>query len=66
MEQRNLSNMIRILGKDPDKKIGRLLDFSKNPRDIADPWYTGDFDKTYKDILEGCENLLEYILGNKK
>lgn len=64
MDQRNIANMKRILGQDPMKKISRLLDFSKNPRDIADPWYTGDFDRTYDDIYEGCEALFLFIKGN--
>lgn len=62
MEQRNLINMKRILGGDPEGKVFRLLDFSDRPRDIADPWYTGDFDTTYEDIREGCESLLQYLL----
>ncbi|WP_343208051.1 low molecular weight protein-tyrosine-phosphatase [Anaerolentibacter hominis] len=62
MEQRNLANMRRILGGDPEHKMFCLLDFSDRPRDIADPWYTGDFDSTYEDICEGCEALLNYIL----
>ena len=53
--------MIRILGQDKEKKIFRLLDFSDNPRDIADPWYTGNFNKTYDDIVEGCNGLIKYI-----
>lgn len=58
MDQWNIRNMNRMLGSDPDRKVYRLLDFSHNPRDIADPWYTGDFEITYTDILEGCEALL--------
>lgn len=60
MEDYNIKNIIRIIGNDTDNKVHKLLDFSKNPRDIADPWYTGNFDKTYDDILEGCKYLLEY------
>lgn len=62
MEQRNVTNMLRILSQDPEGKVRRLLDFSSNPRDIADPWYTGDFDRTYHDVYEGCKALFEYIL----
>ncbi|MCM8709670.1 low molecular weight phosphotyrosine protein phosphatase [Clostridium sp. SYSU_GA19001] len=62
MESYNLKNALRIVGEDKEKKIFRLLDFSTRPRDIADPWYTGNFDETYNDILEGCEALLNYIL----
>ena len=63
MEQRNLAGMLRILGGDPEGKVRRLLDFTDSPRDIADPWYTGDFDRTYDDILEGCSGLLEHLLA---
>lgn len=62
MEDRNVWNIVRILGDDRDKKVYRLLDFSKRPRDIADPWYTGNFDRTYEDIVEGCEGLLEVLI----
>ncbi len=65
MEQRNITNMIRILGSDPKGKVRRLLDFGFRPRDIADPWYTGNFDRTYDDIYEGCEALLNYILDKE-
>lgn len=61
MDQRNIINMNRIVGSDPKQKIKRLLDFTSNSRDIADPWYTGNFDQTYDDIYEGCEALLDYI-----
>ena len=61
MEQMNIRNMHRIVGSDPQGKICRLLDYSKHPRDISDPWYTGDFDRAYKDILEGCEALLQHL-----
>ena len=48
----------RILGGVPDGKVSRLLDWTSRPGDVADPWYTGDFDATYRDVLEGCEALL--------
>ena len=53
-----MRNMMRILGSDPDDKVHLLLDWSDAPRDISDPWYTGDFDRTYQDVTEGCEALL--------
>ena len=62
MEQFNVRNMLRILGADPQHKVSRLLDHGKRPRDIDDPWYTGDFETAYRDILEGCEALLEELL----
>ena len=61
MEETNLRNMKRMIGGDPDHKISRLLDFGSHPRDIADPWYTDNFDVTYDDIVEGCEALLDHI-----
>lgn len=62
MESRNIPNILRIIEEDKDNKVCRLLDYSIFPRDIADPYYTGNFDKTYDDILEGCEAFLENIL----
>ena len=62
MERWNVVNMMKILRQDPENKVKRLLDFSDRPRDIADPWYTGDFDITYDDIVEGCQALLNHIL----
>lgn len=62
MDDWNISNMKRILGKDPDKKIYKLLDFTGSSRDIADPWYTGNFDKTYEDVYQGCEAFLKHVL----
>lgn len=61
MDSPNIRNMVRILGKTDRQKVRRLLDFSPHPRDIADPWYTGNFDITYDDVLEGCEMFLEYL-----
>ena len=61
MDANNRRNLMRIISSDPDNKVHRLLDFSKNPRDIADPWYTGNFDVTYDDIAEGCADFLKYI-----
>lgn len=65
MESYNLVNMKRIIGKDDAHKVYRLLDFSQNPRDIADPWYTGNFDETYEDVYEGCQGLLQYLKENR-
>ncbi|MBE5785307.1 MAG: low molecular weight phosphotyrosine protein phosphatase [Clostridiales bacterium] len=61
MDRMNAANMSFITGGDPEGKICRLLDFAVNPRDIADPWYTGDFDATYRDVRAGCEALLKRI-----
>ena len=61
MDNYNVENMLRMLGSDPKNKVCRLLDFTDTPRNIADPWYTGDFDLTYNDIVEGCTALLKQL-----
>lgn len=65
MDSWNIRNILRITGGDEEHKICRLLDFTDHPRDIADPWYTGDFDTTYADVLEGCEALLKQLLKSR-
>ena len=66
MEENNIRNILRIVGQDKENKVYRLLDFSEEPRDIADPWYTGNFETTFKDVAEGCSKFLEYLLKNKE
>lgn len=61
MDGMNVKNAMVILKSDQDHKLMRLLDFYKEPRDIADPWYTGNFQKTYEDIVLGCAQLLKHI-----
>ena len=63
MDRPNLRNMQRICGGDPDGKIHLLLDYTDRPGDVADPWYTGDFDATWRDVEEGCRGLLNTILS---
>lgn len=58
MDAENAWGLSRILGDDPDHKVSRLLDWTSRPGDVADPWYTGDFDATYEDVRAGCEALL--------
>lgn len=65
MEASNICNILRIVGSDSRHKVYKLLQFAGSERDIADPWYTGNFDVTYNDIHEGCTALLEYLLKNK-
>ena len=62
MDTWNIRNMNRIAGGDPEHKIHKLLEFTNRGGDIADPWYTGNFDETYTDVMEGCQVLLEHIL----
>ena len=59
MDNWNIRNMLRITGGDPDGKIKMLLDFTNRPGEVADPWYSGDFEATYRDVLEGCEGILK-------
>ena len=61
MDQANFRNMQQMCGGDPDGKIYLLLDFTDRPGQVADPWYTGDFQATWEDVLEGCEGLLRHI-----
>ena len=62
MDSHNIRNLMRIIGSDPENKVSMLLDYAERAgQSIADPWYTGNFDETYKDVVEGCEGLLAYI-----
>ena len=61
MDSANLRNMHRICGGDPEGKISLLLDWTGHPGSVADPWYTGDFEATWQDVLAGCQALLEQI-----
>ena len=59
MDSWNIRNMNRICGGDPEGKIHMLLDYTNCPGDVADPWYTGNFEATWQDVLQGCQCLLE-------
>lgn len=63
MDSANIRNMHRIFGSDPDGKILKLLDLTDRGGDVADPWYTGNFEATYRDVTEGCEALIKYFVG---
>lgn len=58
MDDWNIRNMRRICGGDPENKIVKLMDYTNRPGDVADPWYTGDFEATWQDVLLGCQALL--------
>ena len=64
MDSANIRNMHRIFGSDPDNKIVKLLDFTSRSGDVADPWYTGNFEATYRDITEGCAALMDFLFKN--
>ncbi len=59
MDSYNIRNMMRIIGSDPECKIKKLMDYTPRGGDVADPWITGEFGVTYRDIYEGCSCLLE-------
>ncbi len=61
MDEENMRDMLRLFGGDPNGKIYKLLRFADEDRDVADPWYTGNFDETYEDVLKGCTALLRMI-----
>ena len=65
MDSANIRNMQRIAGGDQKDKIRKLLSFAGIGRDVADPWYTGDFEATYQDTVTGCTAILEF-LGKQK
>ena len=61
MDNANIRNMTRIAGGDDEGKIRMMLDYTDRPGEVADPWYTGDFDATWDDVFEGCTNLLNLL-----
>ena len=61
MDQNNLRNMNRICGGDPQHKLRMLMDYTDRPGEVADPWYTGDFERTWQDVLAGCQGLLAQL-----
>lgn len=61
MDGANIINTLRIIGSDDENKVYKLLSFAGEKGDIADPWYTGNFDVTYDDVLRGCEGLLKKL-----
>ena len=63
MDHNNIHNVKRLLGEDKDHKISLLMDYTNRPGEVADPWYTGDFEATWRDVLEGCKGLLSAIAG---
>lgn len=65
MDQWNMRNMGRIFGSDPENKVHKFLEFADRADDIADPWYTGNFEETYRDVLEGSQGLLKFIEKHK-
>ncbi|MCI9547332.1 MAG: low molecular weight phosphotyrosine protein phosphatase [Lachnospiraceae bacterium] len=64
MDSANIRNMNRICGGDPDGKIHLMLEYADRPGDVADPWYTRDFEATWRDVEEGCQGLLKELLDS--
>ena len=65
MDKANLRNMYRICGGDFADKMHLLMDYTDHPGDVADPWYTEDFETTWKDVLAGCQGLLESLTSKE-
>lgn len=66
MDEGNIRDMKRIFGGDPEGKVKMLLDFTGEKREVADPWYTGDFEKTFTDVTRGIRGLYEYLKQTKR
>ena len=62
MDRNNLRNLKRMFGEDVNHKISLLMDYTRRPGDVADPWYTGDFEATWRDVMEGCEGFLKTMM----
>lgn len=63
MDRNNLQNINRIIGSDTEEKVSLLLDYTSAPQDVADPWYTGDFEQTWQDVNKGCKGLIKKLGG---
>ena len=61
MDSMNVRNMMKIIGSDPNNKVRKLMDYTPRGGDVADPWYTGNFDITFRDVTDGCKGLLEKL-----
>ncbi len=62
MEKRNINDILHIIGEDSQNKIHLLLEYTSTPKDIIDPWYSGDFITAYQEIYQGCQALYNYLL----
>ena len=65
MDSANLRDMYRICGGDYADKMSLLMDYTDQPRDVADPWYTEDFEATWQDVLDGCQGLLKELMTER-
>lgn len=61
MDDANIRNIVKICGGDPENKVHKMLEFAESTKDVADPWYTGEFETTYEDIVKGCRGLWKTI-----
>ena len=65
MDNENMRDMLRLFNGDPDKKIHLLPEFAGEQGEVADPWYTGNFDETYDDVVKGCRGLLQLLMKSE-
>ena len=66
MDDCNIRNIMRVIEKDPDHNVHKLLEFAQSSGDISDPWYTGNFDRTYGEVVKGCRGLLKKLVEEKR
>ena len=66
MDRNNIRNLRAMVSSDPQGKVSKFLSFASLDRDIADPWYTGNFDATYNDVIEGCEGFFAYLRSKRE
>lgn len=66
MDGANMRNMTRLFANDPQRKLRKLMSYAGKDRDVADPWYSDDFETAYNDIYEGCSALLDALLTEKE
>lgn len=66
MDYANIRDLNRLFGGDPENKVSKMLDYTDRDGDVADPWYTGDFSATWRDVSEGCHGLFRQILMDKR
>ena len=61
MDRNNLRNLVPFVGEDPENKVSLMMSYAGMHKDVADPWYTGDFEATYRDVVEGCQHLIRSL-----
>lgn len=66
MDEENRRDIMRLTGGDKKHKVHLLMEYTDRPGEVADPWFTGDFDTTFRDVLDGCRGVLKEIIQEKR